>query len=270
MRRWYMVALLLFCPAIAHAQIVRGTVTDEATGAPVKAADLKLLTANGQRISRVASDDAGRFEMVLPHGKTVYIQIDRIGYSAAKSAALVAKSGEMLELNVKLSPNAVAVSGVEVVAHKPVDWRLRGFYDRASAYRNSGLGHIYTRTDLEKHSISMPSQILRGVGARPEMYCSGIKAYIDNVPVLWDDVDLLVSPEDLEGVEIYRDTDIPADLFAFSRLDDMTAPCMLVMFWRKPYAELNARPKLPITPARAFRTVGFIAAIVVGNILIWR
>src|SRR5512135_2685020 len=139
---------LLACPA--SAQLVRGTVTDATTGAPVKAADLSLYTSEGQRILRGVSGDDGRFEMVLPKGKTVYLQAGRLGYETVKSANITASTSELLELNVRLSVAAVPLQGIEVAARRRVDMRLQPFLDRASLYKRAGIGKIWTRDELER------------------------------------------------------------------------------------------------------------------------
>lgn len=238
--------LLLTSAVFASAQMVRGTVTDAVTGAPVNATNVSLFTTEGRRVGKMVTFEDGKFELVLPKGKTVYVQAGRIGYETVKSNPISATTSELLELNVRLSAVAIPLQGVEVVSRRQVEPRLREFLDRASLYKRAGIGHIFTRKDLERRPLGLTSQLLNWVHERPVMNCAGLSLFIDDFPVDPEDMDLLVAPEELEGVEIYRDTDVPPDLLYKSRLtvgrisDPLTPPCLMVMLWRKPYAELNA------------------------------
>ena len=271
MLRWLLV-LILACPLPAGAQIIRGTVTDDGTGAIIKAVDLKLITPDGRIVYRVLSDDRGKFELIIPKGKTVYLQAERIGFETVTSAALSTPTVELIEVNVRLSPQAIAMKGIEVVARKPVEWRLRPFMDRASLYKRAGIGRIWTRADLEKRHLVFVSTLLRPIPHRPALDCAGEAVFIDDLPAETDDIDLLVAPEDLEGVEVYRDPDVPADLLyranlnSFGRFGEVLPPCRVTMLWRKPYAELYAHP---VRTWRVAIGVGLIGVLYVLERAMW-
>lgn len=262
----YILLLALACPAIVSAQMVRGTVSDANTGAPVKSANITLFTTDGRRVGKVVSDDYGKFEMVLPKGKTVYVQAERIGYTASKSDPITASTSELLELNVKLNNEPIALKGIEVVTRRQVDPRLREFMDRASLYKRSGVGHIWTRTDLQRRPLALSSQLLNWVPERHAFNCSGVAAFIDDMPVDERDIDLLVAPEELEGVELYGQNDVPLEL-QFKGMSALRAstlpPCRTLLLWRKPYAELNAY--YAAHPVKTWRAI--VGAVVVGGLI---
>lgn len=302
-RRPPMVRLLLFAllalPIFASAQMVRGTVSDASTGAPVKAVNLTVFTIDGQRLGRVLCDDDGKFEIVLPKGKTVYVQAARIGYETVQSEPISASTSELLELNVRLSAAPVPLQGIEVAARRQADPRLQPFLDRASLYKRSGIGHIWTRKELERRPLALVSvEYLRNWVPRRRIFnCDGISVFLDDLPVDSGDVASLVAPEDLEGVEMYNDLEVPPDLLMRSRSvaegqarvalatekaaavqtqlanaaatpADTTAasaaagtlpPCESIMLWRKPYAELTAR--VPGRPFRLWRALIGAAAL---------
>jgi len=66
-------------PARAHAQRVRGTLTDSSTREPVSGAVVSVLDSAGQFVSRTIADDKGRFTAALLRGART-LHIVRIGY----------------------------------------------------------------------------------------------------------------------------------------------------------------------------------------------
>jgi hypothetical protein len=66
-------------PARAHAQRVRGTLTDSSTREPVSGAVVSVLDSAGQFVSRTIADDKGRFSAALLRGART-LHIVRIGY----------------------------------------------------------------------------------------------------------------------------------------------------------------------------------------------
>jgi hypothetical protein len=274
MFRW-IVVLLLSCPAFATAQMVRGIVSDGTSGAPIKAANLSLYTMDGKRLVAGVSNDDGGFEIVLPKGRSVYLQAERIGYGTVKSEPLTGSTSELLQLNVRMSAVAVPLKAIEVVSRKTIEPRLQPFQDRASLYQRAGIGRIWTRADLEKRRIALISQFVTRIPQRREValswgkqICDGTVFYVDDVRMgvedddaTAEDLDVLVSPDQVEGIEMYRDVDVPPDLLPNIRRFNHTprdisagklnppaeAPeyyCMMVMIWRKPYSELHAAPPL--------------------------
>lgn len=248
------VLLMLFlCPVRGTAQIIRGKVVDAATNAPIQATNLTVLGSKGEPFYSILSSEDGTFQMIIPNGKEIRLKAERIGYQGATSDVIIGKTGELLDVEVRLSPQAVELDPVDVLARKPMDPRLREFQARVTKYQKAGIGRIWTRADLEKRHVPMVSHLLRMIPGRPGMLCKGTALYVDNVRlsvgddgVTLDDMDMLVSPEDLEGIEVYRDTDIPPDLYSYGRRLDGSAFCMVILAWRKPYSELYSGPPIPL------------------------
>lgn len=244
--------ILLAFPLRATAQIIRGTVIDAATNARIAAVNLTLLGGSGERFYTLVTNQDGTFELIIPAGRAVYVEAERIGYEGVKSTPLTARRGELIEIEVRLSPQAIPLNPVDVVARRPVDVRLHDFLDRSARYKKSGIGRIWTRADLEKRPFTLVSHLIRMIPVRPNLYCTGTTLYVDNVRlsigdenVAPDDIDMLVSSEDLEGIEMYRDTDLPADLRSYARRVDGSSFCMVILAWRKPYTELYAGRRHP-------------------------
>lgn len=265
--------ILLGFPERAHAQIIRGTVTDVTTNTRVEAVTLSVHGGSGVRFYTVVASD-GTFELVVPNGRVVYVKAERIGYEGVTSAALLARRGELLEIEVRLAPRAIELAPVEVVARHPLDPRLAGFLDRASRFKRAGVGRIWTRADLEARPIALISNLLNMMPVRPGYACSGTAYYVDNVRLATgdddaspSDMDLLVMPDDLEGIEMYRDTDVPPDLLSYARRIDGSPFCMVVFAWRKPYAELLAGPRRPLWHGLA--VFGVLVGIIAAEQTLW-
>ena len=272
-------AALVLCLAFAvpaHAQIIHGTVSEAGTGTLLKAVDVRLFTTkDAHAIYGVTSDADGEFELIVPAGKAVYIRAEGLGYQTAISSPLTAHTGEQIEIDVHMSPEAIPVEGVDVVARKPVDWRLRPFLDRAAINKKAGFGHIWMRADIERANFPLLSQLLRTIPSRDDPMCMGTSIYIDNLPVAEDDLDMLITPEDLEGVEMYRTNEMPTDwanrtlVISNNGLLEIDSearkPCMLILLWRKPY---NAGGE-PMSFARVARTLAFVAGVILLNRIEW-
>ena len=75
-------ATAAIAPRPAHAQRVRGTLTDSATGEPVSGAVVSVLDSAGQFVSRTIADDKGRYSAARLRGART-LHIVRIGYRPA-------------------------------------------------------------------------------------------------------------------------------------------------------------------------------------------
>jgi hypothetical protein len=273
-RRW-LLAFSLASAVPASAQVIHGTVTD-ATGTPVGGAEVAVFLGSGtQALYTVVSDPKGAFDLIVPAGRLVYVRIQRLGYDSASSTALTLKAGEAIDLAVRLGSRAIVLQDIEVVARKPADWRLRPFLERAAVNRQAGLGYIWTRADLEREHLPFVSQVVRAVPDRMEALCRGTALYIDDLPVSEENLDLLVSPEDLEGMELYRAGEMPADWAARTLVisrdglleinPDGLKPCRLILVWRRPYREGGGR----VTFGRVARVLGFAGVVVLMNAIAW-
>lgn len=71
---------LAFVASAAQAQVVSGTVRNEAGGAPLPGAIVILASTSGARISGTLTDDAGRFRLRAPSAGTFTLRVDVVGY----------------------------------------------------------------------------------------------------------------------------------------------------------------------------------------------
>jgi hypothetical protein len=209
------------------AQRVRGTVIDRETQRPIPAAALTLLR-NGNAITTVASDDAGRFILRLPRPGSYTLQVSHIGYRGGATPLPAADPTEEISITVALSVEALELDPVRVTGRRPAGARLLdGFYDRAAVRRPRNDGRFFMREDMARMSVSqvtdylalvpslqlqqspvgrerMPVLRIRGALCVPKVYLNGgrIAAY---------DIDTFVLPGTLEGIEVYAQGDEPAE-----------------------------------------------------------
>ncbi len=261
-----LLALLLFLPVPALAQAIRGTVSDGASGAQLGAVEIRVRDRAGRLLLSAASDSSGEFALTVPPADGVRLDFARLGYQGATSELLFVRSGEVLDLQVRLTASAVPLEAITVLARRSVNQKVVEFYQRAALNRRLGQGKIWTRADLARNPRQPISQLLRSVPRRAS--CARSEVYVDGVPLSTtpatglaallprsaprvqelaqvvtapdpqlrpdasgDVVDWLVQPEDVEGIEIYRDTEIPVQFNPDGEL------CQVTLIWRRGYGQ---------------------------------
>src|SRR5688572_22815323 len=112
---WLVSALLALSTTSTSAQIVRGTVLDSLTGAPVRDALVMLIGEDGSPRARALSLDAGSFAVAAPSPGRYSLRTKRIGYRAVESSTFVVGAGEV-RLHDVLAPT-VRVSLPSVTVH---------------------------------------------------------------------------------------------------------------------------------------------------------
>ena len=104
-------------PSIMSAQVVRGTVTAEGAGAPVRGAVVTLLTPSGAPTDRrVLTDQSGAFAMRVPQPGSWAIEVRAIGYAARKTSPRQVNAGETVVENITLRQVATRLATLRVEA----------------------------------------------------------------------------------------------------------------------------------------------------------
>jgi hypothetical protein len=257
-----LLALVLGClaallPLSAHAQhnavdgVIRGIVRDEVTGQPIPNVLVEVLD-HVERIRRSAmSDEDGRFLLLRVQPGPFWLRATHMAYARTKTPPWRVESGEVLEVTLRLHPQAVLLAPLEVNArartHSPV---LASFYDRLN--RRMG-GTLLDRADIEARNAARITDLLEtvpgvrieatsrsfrmitmaralpGAGGGPnacpvQIYVDGVRATRSG-PVSPDE---LLVPGALEGVEVYRGLGtIPPEFLT------PEARCGVVAFWTR-------------------------------------
>ncbi len=223
--------LLGSLPVAAAAQSVRGTVKDQATGRPIVAASVALLTDRGKVLERVLTDSVGGFLLEPDEAGSYALKASGLGYRESGTAAFPVSYGELVEVTLELAVDAVPLQPLTVQARSfPPNRYLAdaGFYDR----RRAGVGVFLTREQIMKRRPEEFSDLMRtisGMEVRPSGL-AGRRGYtmsmrsngqcqpalvLDGVPTLVGGqqplrrgpdvpIDDVVMPRDIEGLELYK------------------------------------------------------------------
>ena len=100
----------------ASAQIIRGQVVEESSGAPIDAGFVVLLNAAGKEVFRTLADRAGRFTIRAPAAGTYRIRSERIGYRLAVSPDIALATGQTLEYRMSVVAIPVQLSTIQISA----------------------------------------------------------------------------------------------------------------------------------------------------------
>ncbi|MBC7923973.1 MAG: TonB-dependent receptor [Ferruginibacter sp.] len=107
------VLFLCFCLSHAHAQSIRGRITDAQTGKPLGNVNLALVHAPGVTVS----DRMGNFTLAFPPGNSSrarVLRISSVGYETLDQT-VAAGDGEVVALDVSLQPAVIQLNKAVVV-----------------------------------------------------------------------------------------------------------------------------------------------------------
>jgi hypothetical protein len=210
-------AVLAWRPAGVEAQSVSGRLLDAESGRPIPTAAIALLRGDTV-VASTTSNLEGVFVLNAPRPGSYRIRAEHIAYQPSTGESMAIGENERLILDLRMSVAAIALEAVTVVA-APERRRgeLGGFYDRQ---QRSPAGTFLTRADIEKTRASTTSQVLQYGGLQvtydrygDPSFSSGLRApcmdiIIDGVrnrTSMVVNVDQVVPPEFIEGIEIYKD-----------------------------------------------------------------
>jgi hypothetical protein len=167
-------ACLLATPL--SAQILRGKVLDAATGAGVPAVAVRALS-EGHDVGHARTGADGTFSFQLRAAGTVRIEAQRTGYRTTLTGDLPVGTRETVDVEVKLSAEAIAIEPLRVTARAEPPRRrsleLNGFYDR----ERQGIGKYLRREDFENRANQNLAQVLSRVQGTA-IYYAGSSQYI--------------------------------------------------------------------------------------------
>lgn len=249
--------VLVLAVPVAGQQLT-GVVLDQETDQGIEGAELVARDTAGVVHGRSVSDENGGFMIPLEQGGTFTLAVSRIGYQPLSSVEVTVAEGERLVLEIRLGVQAVPLDPVVVSSRS----RLRSpiielFYERLEQGRRSGTGHFFARSDIEDLQPNRATDLLRTVsgvqvvrargagggggvvrmrgGCTPALYIDGthINRFDRN-----DSLDSYLSPQSIEGVEVYRGAG-----GATARFYDPSG-CGMVLVWTRG-GEANSGNSLP-------------------------
>ena len=257
-----------------------GTVTDGVSGRPIAGAVVEL---NGDVVTRTA--DNGVFllwEVPISWGSNE-LNVGHIAFSDLAGEFWIVNPSETLDFSATLDPLPIEVGGVvaEVARTPSVPVRLQRFYDRLER----GIGQYVTREEIEARDPPAITDVLRGVSGvtvaegpygreiyfrrrtitfRPgaardqDPECASPLIFLDGSFVggggrpsfsNYINLDDLVDPDNLEGIEIY---DGPARMPAqFNRTG---SGCGVISLWTRIPGVSRPSPRTASRPSSTSRS----------------
>ena len=249
-------ALALFSSMPAAGQVrVEGRVIDDLTTTPIPGAEVHVLSRDGSVLRRTTSNDMGIFTFEVRRASAVRIRASRLGYESATTPILYFGEREFFRVEVRLDPDAILLAPLEVIAwsERPDDAVLEGFRRRLE----TGMGTYITRKEFEDRRPSFVTDLLRevpglqvagsGSGTRPIVRVERagsrdcmtqvfVDGFLVNRRSLSADgfrpmdfrIDDVVSPNSIEGIEIYKGLGtVPAEFL------NPDAVCGVIAIWTK-------------------------------------
>jgi len=248
------------------AQILRGKVIDATTGAGIAAAAVRALGA-GRDVGHARTAADGTFSFQLRAAGTVRIEAQRTGYRTTVTGELPVGDRETVDVEVKLSAEAIAIEPLRVTARVQPPRRrsleLSGFYER----ERRGIGKYLRREDFENRSNQNLAQVLSRVQGTAILYAgsnqyiyfprNGVpslgrqasasgrsprkwgapsnsclpRLFLDGVRVTYDaqsDINAVVTPEQVEALEVFRGpAEIPVEY------NDNNSQCGVILIWTR-------------------------------------
>lgn len=234
------VLALLAAPPLA-AQTIAGKVLDRATGQPVNEATIEALRANDRVAARARSDAQGNFVLTLDSEGEYRIRARRVGYQPSTSLPVPVAMRQTVQTEIRISSSEVVLDPLTVTARSepPRSPRLdrEGFYQR----ERMGFGRFLTRHELQNMVVTETTTIFRTVpgvrliptgGTRYALVISrgGVqcvpRVMVDNLTIPASEIDTMVRPEQIAGIEVYRGaTEIPG------RFVGQHNGCGLIVIW---------------------------------------
>ena len=217
--------MILFLAALTFnvpldAQSLRGRLVEAGTGAVVEGGTMTLLSEDSVPLVTRVTDVQGNFSFAVPGPGTYRLSAERVGYRTAATPMIELEEADSLEVDFRISVDAVLLQPLDVVAHsRRPQGDLGGFYERMER----GLGVFIGREEIEKRNPLRTSDLLETVAGvqllrnrwgetvavmrarcAPQLYMDGVRLGAGSVN--------LVHPIDLEGIEVYRGpAEVPAE-----------------------------------------------------------
>ena len=109
---------------------IAGRVVDDDTGRPVAGVTVTLLSSRELRAARALTDSSGHFHLRVPQADGFHLRAERVGYRAATSGAITVMPDDTVQVELRLSTEAVLLAPLTVVAASRQlmrDHQLAGF-----------------------------------------------------------------------------------------------------------------------------------------------
>ncbi len=239
----FLATVLVVTPALG--QNLVGRVVDAESEQPLEGVRVVLLDGERNEFGGTFTDDAGRFVLAVPRSGEWLLSATLIGYGRLITDPVPVDPGERVAVEVRLGVEAVPLEALVVTgrsAHMNPD--IQSFYRRLERGGRAGIGRFVAREDIERSSPSYATDLLRtmpgmrvvrgraGQGSGLRMSSGCVPAiFIDGTQInrldTGDSLDNYVTPQSIEGIEVYRGAGQQVGRFHDGR------GCGLVLVWTR-------------------------------------
>lgn len=231
-----LLTLLLFSTDLS-AQAIRGRLVEADTGEPIMLARILLLQGSGQIVDETVTDESGYFSVASEAPGSFFLRAERLGYSSRLDGVFELGQDGVLTVEFRLERNPVTLDTLDVsVERQDVSLELMGFYERQRigfgkflgpeeierkpAVKTTDLLRMIPRVRIKEFGFGLPpgapggrripqhrsavtiagSVSVRGEACYPVVLIDGIIVSKEQPA----DLDSLISPSDIRGIEVYR------------------------------------------------------------------
>jgi hypothetical protein len=151
--------------SFAQAQIVRGTITEQATGLPVRGVGVLLRDLAARPRMAALSDSLGRYSMTAPQSGSYVLNFSRAGLNALDGVAVALSAGSEKVVDATLTRSVTKLATVDVVGESVVE-RPAGNphkYDEFHRRRALGMGTFLTREQIHSRPRHQMQELFNGI-----------------------------------------------------------------------------------------------------------
>ena len=244
----------------ANSKLLTGVVVASENSTPVSGVPIHL---NDRAIA--VTDSSGTFRVIAEiDSVSNVLRIDRLGFETMQHFFTVADERDEIRFQFELTPAPYVLNEIEVVGESSIQSRrLAGFERR----RAQGGGHFFDANDIDEMNAVMTSDIVRRVpgvrveqggapsaaGLSREEFRHGVTPhgtqtrvflgrrstsddrpscepayYLDDIKLATPDIDMLLQPGRLAGMEVY----LPGGLLP-AEFTNREAACGVIVMWSK-------------------------------------
>lgn len=246
-----MTLLAAAAPAAAQPQdaVLAGRVLDDSTGLGIAGARIELLSNSRRVLHTTTAGDSGNFSIPIRRRGQYRLRASRLGFQEVVTPAVGVGLADSLGVEVRMSAGRVLLTPLTVVARPARRHRSHGLDNFRSRLSSHVGGRFITREDVARRNTSRLTDILATSGlvvagnglyfprnrCSPMVYMDGMLMTRGMPPMrrrtigtaAYDAVNM-VSPGDVEGIEIYQGrSSIPAEF------GGPGSECGVIAIWTK-------------------------------------
>jgi hypothetical protein len=187
MRVWPIaaVAALIAAPVVANAQVVRGSVVERGSGAPVSGAVVQMLDSTGVAVTRTITSLEGAYRLAAPRAGTYGLRVLRIGFQPSVPVRVTLQAGVDVTQPPLVAGASVSLDTVRVAARRECQLRPDAATATFTVWEQIRTALIATQITVDRRlitSLVAYERALDNRGERVLRQATALRAGIAGVP----------------------------------------------------------------------------------------